>query len=465
VRLDFGRYQKAHGRLSWTSIALVVGGAVGTVFSSFGMLLGVLMMIMTKGGMWERRAGFVLAIFTGVFPLLASVVMVWRGIVRRGKLTKLRDLGALARQMPAFGVAEVARALDVGPAEAHRLVLDTMTAGILVDDGARPADPMARTISAPRVEPRSGPDAWIGAIIHGTYRVESRLGAGGMGLVYRAAHLRTGRPYAIKTLLADPRLTPDALRRFEREATAASALGHPNIIGVHDFNVTPEGAYYMVMDLLEGETLEQRLARVGSLAWDDARKIALELASALALAHDHGLLHRDLKPANVLLARSGTSERAVLLDFGLVKPLEDAAVASGFGSAPHVLARLGQSRITVTGAAVGTPMYMSPEQARGEAVDARSDVYGLAAVIYEMVTGAPPFLDRTLAQVYARLLTTPPPDASMVADRPIPPGLDALLARGLAKDPSARFPEMRAFSAAMQAVAPLPSTLAAGART
>jgi serine/threonine-protein kinase len=467
VRLDFARYLKAHGRLAWTSIALIVGGAIGTVFSSFGMLLGFLMIIMTDGGIWERRAGFVLAIFTGLFPLLASVVMLWRGIVRRRKLQKLRDLGALARQAPAFGTPDVARALDVGPAEAHRLVLDTMTEGILLDDGApapRP-DPMARTISAPHAHPQPGPDAWIGATLQGTYLVQGRLGAGGMGLVYRAVHLRTGRPYAIKTLLADPRLTPDALRRFEREATAASALGHPNIIGVHDFNVTPEGSYYMVMDLLEGETLEQRLARVGSLGWEDARKIALELASALALAHDHGLLHRDLKPANVLLARSGATERAVLLDFGLVKPLEDAAGAAWSSTTPHVLARLGQSRITVTGAAVGTPMYMSPEQARGEAVDARSDVYGLAAVIYEMVTGAPPFLDRTLAQVYARLLTTPPPDASRVADRPLPPGLDALLARGLAKDPHARFPEMRAFSAAIMSVAPLPSTLAAGTRT
>jgi serine/threonine-protein kinase len=139
----------------------------------------------------------------------------------------------------------------------------------------------------------------------------------------------------------------------------------------------------------------------------------------------------------------------VLLDFGLVKPLEDASV----------------SRITATGAAVGTPMYMSPEQARGEAVDARSDVYGLGAVLYEIVTGAPPFLDRTLAQVYARLLTTPPQAASAFADRPIAPALDALLSRALAKDPTARFPEMRAFAAALESVPSAPPTLAAGART
>jgi hypothetical protein len=289
VRLDFTRYQKAHARLSWTSIALIVGGAIGAVFSSFGMLLGVLLIIMTDGGVWERRSGFVLAIFTGFFPLLLSAVMLWRGIARRGRLRKLRDLGALARQAPAFGAADVSRALDIGPADAHRIVLDAMTEGILFEDAPRPPapDPMALTMRAdPQPWTGAAHDSWIGAVLQGTYRIEARLGAGGMGIVYRAVHLRTGRRYAVKTLLADPRLTPDALRRFEREATAASALGHPNIIAVHDFNATPEGAYYMVMDLYEGETLEQRLARVGSLAWEQARGIALELSSALAMAHD-----------------------------------------------------------------------------------------------------------------------------------------------------------------------------------
>src|SRR5512140_1766215 len=155
------------------------------------------------------------------------------------------------------------------------------------------------------------------------------------------------------------------------------------------------------MDLLAGEALEHGLARGGRLPWAGAQGVVLELGAGLAAAHDHGLLHRDVKPANVFLARAGGGERAVLLDFGLVKPVEDAAI----------------SRITVTGAAVGTPLYMSPEQARGEAVDARSDVYGLAAVLFEMVTGAPPFLDRTLASVYARLLTTAAPAASSVTDQ------------------------------------------------
>ena len=409
---------------------------------------------MTEGGVWERRSGVFLSVFTGLFPLVGGALMFWRGLARRRELRTLRDLAALARQSQAFSTEDVARVLDIGPAQAHRVVVDTLTKGILEDDGAPPpqaftpaplspaghaappTDVLARTEAAHAPSPQPSPDAWVGTVLHGTYRIEGRVGAGGMGMVYRALHLRTGRRYAIKTLLPDARLLPDALRRFEREATAASALGHPNIIGVHDFNVTPEGVSYLVMDLLEGETLEHRLSRVGSLPWPDAQRVALELGAGLAVAHEHGLLHRDVKPANVFLAHAGGSERAVLLDFGLVKQAGDAAI----------------SRITVTGAAVGTPMYMSPEQARGDAVDARSDVYGLAAVLFEMVTGAPPFLDRTLASVYARLLTTPAPSASSVADHPLPAELDPVLARALAKSPDERFADVRALLAAIGAI-------------
>jgi serine/threonine-protein kinase len=192
--------------------------------------------------------------------------------------------------------------------------------------------------------------------------------------------------------------------------------------------------HYIVFDLLEGETLEARLAR-GSLAWNDAKRIALEIAAGLGAAHAQNLLHRDLKPQNVFLARDVSGERAVLLDFGLVKPMDDSAI----------------SRITVTGAVVGTPLYMSPEQARGEAVDVRSDVYSLAAVVFEMVTGAPPFIDKTLANVYARLLTTPPPIASTLAST-VPRALDDVLARALAKSPADRYADVAAFSAAMGAI-------------
>ncbi len=472
MRLRLDRYREVQGRLEWTSVLLLVFGGVGVLVSSFSIFVGVIMFFAPpdpEGGvLWQHRSAIFLSVFTGLFPLIVSGIMVWRGVARRRDLASLRGIGALARQAATFGVDDVARALDVGPARAHRLVLDAIARGILEDSPMTPApytpapqsplhgghpggsgpavtiaDPMARTVVA-----RSTPDAWIGTVLHGTYQVEARLGAGGMGLVFRGRHLRTGRPYAIKTLLPDARMHPDALRRFEREATAASALGHPNIVGVHDFNVTPDGTAYLVMDLLEGETLEQRLTRAGSLPWGEARRLILELGSALAAAHEHGLLHRDIKPANVLMARAaGGGERPVLLDFGLVKPLEDAVT----------------SRITAMGEVVGTPLYMSPEQARGEVVDARSDLYALAAMAFEMVTGAPPFLDRTLASVYAQLLTTAAPAASSVAGRPLPPAVDAVLARGLAKTREERYPDVRSFLAAVEAIPPETPGLARGA--
>jgi tRNA A-37 threonylcarbamoyl transferase component Bud32 len=449
MQLRFDRYQEVTGRLQWTSLLLLGFGALGALVGSFCGWIGLLMFFMTEGGVWERRAGVLLTVFLGFFPLAIGSVMLHRGWARRKRLRELRDLGALARQSPAFSTEDVARVLDIGPGQAHRLVLDTMTSGVLVDAPGGPqggsfipappttsgvqtvADPLARTVAS-----AASPDRFIGTVLHGTYQIEAPLGAGGMGMVFRARHLRTGRLYAIKTLLPDARFLPDARARFEREATAASAIGHPNIIGVHDFNETPDGTHYIVMDLLEGETLEQRLSRVGSLGWPDAQKICLELGGGLAAAHERGLLHRDVKPANVFLAKSGGVERAVLLDFGLVKPIEEAAV----------------SRITATGAAVGTPLYMSPEQARGEAIDARSDLYALGAVAFEMVTGAPPFLDRTLASVYARLLKEDAPPASSVSDRPIPKELDAALGRALSKSRDARYPSVRDFLNALSAI-------------
>ena len=440
MRLRFDRYKDVQGRLQWTSILLLALGALVLAAGSFSGWIGLLMLVMTDGGIWERRAGVFLTVFTGVFPFGIGVLMIWRGIVRRRELRALRDLAALARQLPAFSIEDVTRALDLGPAQAHRLVLDTLMKGILEDaaeayalgpaSGGRP-DPLARTIAS-----TPPPDRFVGAVLHDTYRIEGHVGAGGMGMVFRARHLRTGRSYAVKTLLPDSRLLPDAIRRFEREATAASALGHPNIIAVHDFNVTADGAYYLVMDLLDGETLEQRVSRIGSMPWPDAQRLVLELGAGLAAAHANGLLHRDVKPANIFLARAGGTERAVLLDFGLVKPIAEAAI----------------SRITTTGAAVGTPLYMSPEQARGEAVDARSDLYALAAVLFELVTGAPPFLDHTLASVYAKLLTSEAPLASAVTRAPIPPGLDAVLARALMKSRDDRYANVPTFLAALAAV-------------
>ena len=214
-----------------------------------------------------------------------------------------------------------------------------------------------------------------------------------------------------------------------------SGLRHPRLAPVYAADL--EGSTpFLVQEYVPGEDVEHMLRSGRPLPADAVRTLLRDLAEAIAYLHARDVLHRDVKPANVFLAHAGGSERAVLLDFGLVKQAGDAAI----------------SRITVTGAAVGTPMYMSPEQARGDAVDARSDVYGLAAVLFEMVTGAPPFLDRTLASVYARLLTTPAPSASSVADHPLPAELDPVLARALAKSPDERFADVRALLAAIGAI-------------
>ncbi|MBK8251681.1 MAG: protein kinase [Polyangiaceae bacterium] len=310
-----------------------------------------------------------------------------------------------------------------------------------------PASPFVGSTTVQAPSPRVGPsappppsvEALIGTVLNNTYAVEKHLGSGGMGAVYAAKHLRTGRRYAIKTLLPDAQVDGDAIRRFEREAMAASALGHPGIVAVHDFHVTDGGLSYLVMDLLEGETLDGRLARVGSLAWPDARRMILEAGDALAAAHEAGLLHRDLKPANLFVAKGpGGRERVVLVDFGLAKKIDSAAA----------------SKLTSTGAAVGTPLYMAPEQARGEPLDVRCDVYGLGAVLYEMLTGAPPFFDRTLAAVYAKLLTESAPSAVRAAAHPVPAIVDDLLACALAKAPGERFDSVRAF---MGAIANVPA--------
>jgi tRNA A-37 threonylcarbamoyl transferase component Bud32 len=442
MRVHLDKYQSAHKSMQWQSILLVGFGGVGVMVTSFLLFLGVLLWVFPDGGMWERRAGVTVGVFFGFLPLVVSVAMVWRGVTWRLAFRRVRDLAAFARTTPSFVSQDAARALTLSPLDVERAILDATALGILENDApALGAAPVPYTLPSYRLGPASdapstNPDSWVGSVLNGTYRIEERLGAGGMGAVYAARHLRTGRRYAVKALLPDARISPDALKRFEREATAASALGHPNIIGVHDFHESG-GTHYLVMDLVNGETLDKRLTRVGSIPFLEARQIALDLASGLAAAHDAGLLHRDLKPANVFLASQPSGgDRAIVLDFGLVKPMDDAVV----------------SRITVSGAAVGTPMYMSPEQARGETLDARSDLYSLAAVLYEMVTGAPPFLDRTLANVYARLLTTAAPAASSVAARPLPRELDDVLARALAKTPDERYPTARDFAAALESI-------------
>ena len=433
---------REYARAEWKTQALFVLGAFAILGGLVGFAFSALVTFVDAADWTEKLAtGAAVAAVVGVIPVVVGAVLLWRGLLRRRRFARVRDLVGLAQSGGVVSVGELTRVLGMSALDAQRLVLDATAMGVVElteASTAGPAEPFAATVVASSNGPLprgNDPKQLVGAMLNGTYQVEQFVGAGGMGAVYAARHVRTGRRYALKTLLADERLDPDALKRFEREATAASALGHPGIIAVHDFNRDEGGTRYLVMDLLEGETLEQRLRRLGSLPWAAAQRIALEIGSALVVAHGAGLLHRDLKPANIFLARStgADGERAVLLDFGLVKPLDPNAAT-----------------LTASGAALGTPLYMAPEQARGEECDVRTDIHGLAMVIFEMVAGVTPYHDKTLPNVIARLLTTLAPAPSAVARTPVPPGLDATLGCALSKSREGRYPAMSAFVEALR---------------
>jgi serine/threonine protein kinase len=224
----------------------------------------------------------------------------------------------------------------------------------------------------------------------GPYEIQSLLGSGGMGEVYRARDTRLDRTVAIKVLPQYRSSDPQRRQRFEREARAISALNHPNICHLYDVG-SQDGTDYLVMERLEGETLAARLTK-GRLPLDLTLRYATEVADALDAAHRRGIVHRDLKPGNIFLTKHGESK---VLDFGLAK-LEEADAAADTRTAgatsPEVL--------TTPGIAMGTVAYMSPEQARGEELDARTDIFSLGAVLYEMATGKMAFPGKTSAVVF-----------------------------------------------------------------
>ena len=256
----------------------------------------------------------------------------------------------------------------------------------------------------------------------GPYEIVSPLGAGGMGEVYRAKDGRLNRTVAIKILSDESAADADRRERFEREAKAISALDHPNICALYDVG-EHHGTYFLVMPCLEGQTLADRIAK-GPLPPDQAIKCAIEIATALDAAHRHGIIHRDLKPGNIMLTKTGVK----LLDFGLAKlkkapgPLGDTTMVKGTG----------------IGTLLGTMPYMAPEQIEGRDVDARSDIFSLGAVIYEMITGQRAFKGDSPASVIGAILKDEP--APMKSLQPLAPAaLDHIVSVCLAKDPDERW--------------------------
>jgi serine/threonine protein kinase/Tol biopolymer transport system component len=264
----------------------------------------------------------------------------------------------------------------------------------------------------------------------GPYEIASPLGAGGMGEVYRARDTRLERTVAIKVLPAHLSSTPEARRRFEREAKAISQLSHPHICALFDVghqDTTQGPVDYLVMEFIEGETLEDRLAK-GVLPIDQALRYGIETASALDMAHRQGIVHRDLKPGNVMLTKSGVK----LLDFGLAKTTVPA------GRPPAASAATTRTQLTQEGTIVGTFQYMALEQLEGEEADTRTDIFAFGAMLYEMATGKRAFTGGTPASVIASILSSEPPAISTIQPT-APPGLDRIVRKCLAKDPEDRW--------------------------
>jgi serine/threonine-protein kinase len=270
-----------------------------------------------------------------------------------------------------------------------------------------------------------GPDPLIGKVLDERYRIEVALGQGGIGRVYKARHLILGRHVALKVLLAQYESIPVLKERFRREAEALAALSHPNIVTVTDFGVA-DGMPYLVMELLEGEDLAALLYRE-MLEPKRAFNILRQVLLALSYAHSRDLVHRDLKPHNVFVrSLGGGTDHVEVLDFGLARFMGDSANRG--------------PKLTKVGALIGTPAYMAPEQASGEAVDARADVYSAGLVLFEALSGRKPFESNDPGEILrAHLLQAPPRLGQADTGLQVSDQLEALLAKALAKSPADRF--------------------------
>ena len=280
------------------------------------------------------------------------------------------------------------------------------------------------------LRPRGSHDPLIGQVIADRYQVLQILGEGGMGRVYLAEHVRMGRKSAVKVMSPNLALSAEAISRFNREASNASRINHPNVAQIYDFGETSDGMLYLAMEFVEGETLRQLIERDGPMPAPRAADITKQVASALAAAHHLGIVHRDLKPDNIMIARhhDGT-DWVKVVDFGIAKTVQGSG-ESGAGS----------QTVTTAGVSLGTPEYMSPEQLAGERLDSRTDLYSLGLVFFNMLTGDLPYPRVTSKDTLVRRLTSKPRQLADVApDGNWPTRLQAALDRALAQEPGERY--------------------------
>jgi len=291
----------------------------------------------------------------------------------------------------------------------------------------RDGSPLPNTSGAKEVEA----DPLLGTTIDGRYAIEARLGEGGMGVVYKARHVLIDKPVAIKILRKEAAQDTAAVQRFIQEAKSASKIGHSNIVDITDFGVLPDGHAYFVMEFLQGQTLAQAILE-GPLEPSRVCTIAAQMGRGLHAAHTKGIVHRDLKPENIfLLEREGQKDYVKIVDFGIAK------VGSG-------------QKLTQVGMVLGTPEYMSPEQATGQETDHRVDQYATGCIMYEMLTGVVPFLGDRPAQTLTKHVFEPIiPPRKRKPELKIPSSLEAVVIRAMAKKPEARFPSMKEMEQAL----------------
>ncbi len=308
---------------------------------------------------------------------------------------------------------------------------------------------MTERASAALPKGTAAPDPLIGRVFGGRFKVIGLIARGGMGKVYRAEQAPLGRVCALKVL--NPSYAgeqdPEFHKRFFLEASIASKLTHPNTVTIFDYGRTDDDIYYMAMEYLEGRTLHRAIRDAGQLTEERAAHIARQICRALREAHALGVIHRDLKPANVFLAQHGDeADFAKVLDFGLVKNVSEKG-----------------EDLTQTGMFMGSPKYMAPEQIRGDRVDARTDIYALGVIVYEMLTGKVPFDRATSVNILmAHVHETPPPMRQMNELISVSSAMEAVVSGCMAKDPEQRFRTMDEVLAALKRVGGVDATASTG---
>jgi serine/threonine protein kinase len=284
---------------------------------------------------------------------------------------------------------------------------------------------------------------WVGLEIDGRYRILAKVGQGGMGTVYKALREGMGQTLAIKVLNPEFSNEPEVVRRFLREAKSYGMVQHPSAVSLLDFGQLPDGSLYIAMEFVAGDDLGKTIRQLKRIPAMDAVDIAIQCCEVLGFAHEKGIIHRDLKPENIMLMKGLRNYHAKVLDFGIARMVSDTS-----------------TQLTVTGSICGTPRYMSPEQAQGREVDPRSDVYSLALVVFEMVTGRAAYPHRAVTDLLRAQVTEPLPHLWEVeGGRDLPESLDPALQRAAAKDPERRFNSMGEFADALSKALPTASSV------